>query len=307
MSTFEHTESDALTILGGAQRIRTRVRGFAPWTPRGETQQLLDQVRAVLNEYEDYLPLTIRQIFYRLVGAHDYEKTERAYARLCEHLNRARRARIISMNAIRDDGGTILAPVTWRDAAEFLAAVRAQASELMLDRTAGQKTRLVVQCEAAGMAPQLGRVTEEFCIPVLSGGGFDSVTDKHKFAAELADQDRPTEVLHVGDHDASGAHLFLAVAEDIAAFARELGGIVTFTRLAVTPEQIAEYGLPTAPPKETDRRAFQGQTCQAEAFAPDVLAGILRQALEERIDRRTLDRVLKRERSVRRELARLLP
>jgi hypothetical protein len=78
--------SEVLDLLGGAQRIKTRVRGFAPWSPRAETQVLLDQVRAVLGEYEDYLPLTIRQIFYRLVGAYEYEKTERAYERLCEHL-----------------------------------------------------------------------------------------------------------------------------------------------------------------------------------------------------------------------------
>jgi hypothetical protein len=68
-------------LLGGAQRKRVRVRGFAPWVPRGHTLRLLDQVRAVLGEYEDYLPLTIRQIFYRLVGAHNYEKEERAYER----------------------------------------------------------------------------------------------------------------------------------------------------------------------------------------------------------------------------------
>ena len=43
---------------------------------------LLGQVEAVLDEYADYLPLTVRQIFYRLVGAYGYEKTERAYARL---------------------------------------------------------------------------------------------------------------------------------------------------------------------------------------------------------------------------------
>jgi hypothetical protein len=242
---------DAQALLGGARRVRTRVRGFAPWSPQGATLRLLDQVRGVLDEYEDYLPLTIRQIFYRLVGAYEFEKSERAYARLCKHLNRARRARIIDMDVIRDDGGTVLAPQTWRDADEYLAAIRAEAAELMLDRTAGQSTRWVVSCEAAGMAPQLERVTQEYCIPVLSGGGFDSVTDKHKFAAELADHGRPTEVLHIGDHDPSGAHLFLAAAEDIKAFARELGGEVTFTRLAVTPEQIAEHNLPTAPPKST--------------------------------------------------------
>ncbi len=47
-------------LLGGAQRVRTRVRGFAPWTPRGATLELLEQVRGVLGEYEDYLSLTIR-------------------------------------------------------------------------------------------------------------------------------------------------------------------------------------------------------------------------------------------------------
>src|SRR6266487_1486294 len=119
--------ADADVLLGGAQRVRTRVRGFAPWSPKADTLALLDQVRGVLDEYEDYLPLTIRQIFYRLVGAHEYEKTERAYQRLIEHLNRARRARMIPMSAIRDDTGVILAPTTWRDAAEFLAAVREEA------------------------------------------------------------------------------------------------------------------------------------------------------------------------------------
>jgi hypothetical protein len=293
-------------LLGGAQRSRTRVRGFVPWSPRGETSRLLDQVRAVLGEYEDYLPLTIRQIFYRLVGARDYEKTERAYLRLCNHLNRARRARIISMDAIRDDGGTVLAPQTWRDADEFLAAVRGDAAELMLDRTAGQNARVVVHCEAAGMAPQLERVARPYAIPVRSGGGFDSTTDKYNFAAELVDQDRPTEVLDIGDHDPSGAHMFLAAQEDIQAFARELGGEVSFTRLAVTPQQIRRYRLPTAPAKPTDRRAFHGPTCQAEAFAPDVLAGILRTAIETRIDQHALDAVLQRERKVQRELMKRL-
>jgi hypothetical protein len=63
-------------LLGGAERTRTRVRGFAPWTPRASTEQLLAQVDLVLAEYVDHLPLTLRQIFYRLVGAHGYEKTE---------------------------------------------------------------------------------------------------------------------------------------------------------------------------------------------------------------------------------------
>jgi hypothetical protein len=292
-----------LDLLGGAMRTRTRVRGFAPWSPQAETLRLLDQVRAVLDEYEDYLPLTIRQIFYRLVGVHSYEKTERAYDRLCEHLNRARRARLILMAAIRDDGGTVLAPRNvWNSADEFLDVVREQATRVRVDRTIGQATRLVVMCEAAGMAPQLARVADPFDLTVMSGGGFDSLTDKYNFAAELARHNRPTEVFHIGDHDPSGVSMFLAFLEDVEAFTRDLGGHAAFTRLVVTPEQIAQYLLPTAPAKDTDRRAFSGQTCQAEALAPDVLARILSDAIASRIDLAVLERVKRREQQMRREL-----
>src|SRR5262244_702721 len=119
------TTRQAVHLLGGVQRIRTRVRGFAPWSPEKATLELLDQVQGVLDEYAAHLPLTIRQIFYRLVGAHDFEKSERAYQRLVEHLNRARRARIIPMDAIRDDGGVISEPNHWNSTEHFIATVRA--------------------------------------------------------------------------------------------------------------------------------------------------------------------------------------
>src|SRR5262245_7506874 len=120
--------SDHTLLLGGAEHKRARVRGFAPWTPQKETLALIARVNAVLREYADHLPLTVRQIFYRLVGAHGYDKTEHAYKRLGEHLNRARRARIIAMDAIRDDGGVIHKLASYTSAGEFLATVRWRAS-----------------------------------------------------------------------------------------------------------------------------------------------------------------------------------
>jgi hypothetical protein len=294
--------ADTLDLLGGATRTRTRPRGFVPWSPQAATLELLQQVRAVLDEYEDYLPLTIRQIFYRLVGAHEYEKTERAYERLCEHLARARRARLIPMDVIRDDGGIIAAPDHWENSEQFWATVRGIAKNFTLDRGAGQSTRLVAICEAGGMVPQLARIANPYGVSVMSGGGFDSLTDKHKFAAALASYGRPTVVQHIGDHDPSGVSMFLAFLEDVEAFTRDLGGCATFTRLAVTPAQIQQYSLPTAPPKDTDRRAFNGLTCQAEALAPDVLAQILRDAIESRVDLDVLNRVKQREKKIQRQL-----
>lgn len=267
---------------------RTRARGFAAWNPRPDTLALVGDVQAVLAEYSAHLPLTIRQAFYRLVATRAFDKTERAYSRLCETVNRARRAGVIDFASIRDDGAARYEPVAWRDADAFLADMRAEAQGFRLDRQAGQSVRLWVLCEAGGMAPMLARVANRYGVPVLTSGGFDSVTAKHDLAHELAAAmaaGERAEVLHLGDLDPSGVHLFSALAEDVGAMCQALAGDVpTFTRLAVTREQADRLALPTAPPKATDRRAFTGDTVQCEAIAPDVLSDILADAIEARRD-----------------------
>lgn len=307
MSKANRSSSSVEALLGGADRGRTRVRGFAPWHPSEQSLRLVEQVKAVLEEYTKQLPITIQQIYYRLVGVHGFAKDANARDRLGEVINRARRARLIPMEVIRDDGGKQSYPPSWRDELHFWDTVRGHAENFQLDRSQGQPVRLMVLCEAAGMVPQLARVTHGYGIPSLSSGGFDSTTDKHDFAHDIAEDGRPTEMLHIGDHDPSGAHMFIALMEDIEAFATDLGGSIVFTRLAVTPEQITDLALETQIKKPSDNRAFgTARTCQAEAIAPDILARIVREAIEGRIDHKALRRVLAREKQVRRELVQKL-
>lgn len=50
--------------------MSARARGFIEtWHPRTETWELLYRIRHVLDEYVEQLPLTLRRIFYILVGA----------------------------------------------------------------------------------------------------------------------------------------------------------------------------------------------------------------------------------------------
>ena len=56
-------------------------------------------MRNILTEYADYLPLTLRQIFYRLLGADGFPKTEDEDKILGEYLNRARRSGRIPQEA----------------------------------------------------------------------------------------------------------------------------------------------------------------------------------------------------------------
>lgn len=279
-----------------AQPKRTRPRGFAPWNPRPETLALVQDVQAVLAEYRAHLPLSNRQAWYRLVATRGFPKTENAYARLCEAVNRARRAGLIDFAAIRDDGPARYEPASWADPASFLADVLADAQRFRLDRQAGQAVRLWVLCEAGGMAPMLARVANPYGVPVLTSGGFDSLTAKHDLARELAaelETGTRAEILHLGDLDPSGESIFTSLAEDVATMCISLcGAEPVFTRLAVTREQAERLGLPTAPPKPTDRRQFTGDTVQCEAIAPDVQSDVLRDAIEARRDRDTAADVL---------------
>jgi hypothetical protein len=254
----------------------TRVRGMAPWAPRAKTLPLLANVEEILAQYVEQLPLTLRQVFYRLVAAYAYPKSENAYESLGETLNRARRAQVIPFDVIRDDGATVRWPREFLTAEDFWAMVNQQVEDFTLSAQDGQQQYLEVWVEAAGMVPQaFDAVNPKYGVPVFSSGGFDSTTVKYDAARRFLDRDRPTVVVHVGDYDPSGIALFEAAREDVTAFYVDLGGEQQpdFVRAAVTPEQIERFQLPTAPPKKKDKRsAFTDTiTVQAEALPPDVL------------------------------------
>ena len=285
---------------------RKRPRGFASWNPSGSTLEVLDAVNDVLDEYSANLPLTVRQIFYRLCGRNAIEKTEQGYGRLQEHLVRARRAGLIPFDAIRDDGFYRSTLNSWLSANEYINAIKLQSTDIETDRQLGQDRPAVIWCEARGMAPMLETVASRYGLPVMSSGGFDSLTTKHDMGLELSQVNGL--VLHLGDYDPSGEAMFTALEEDVLAFARHYGGEPSLERIAVTPEQIDRYQLETAPPKATDKRSgfTDSRTVQLEAFAPDDLLELLKSAITSRIDMDAYVSALKHEADMREELARRL-
>lgn len=270
-----------------------RPRGYADWSPKPETLALIENVNAVFQEYRDQLPLTLRQVFYRLVGAFGYEKTERAYSRLGEHLVRARRAQLIPMNYIRDLGGQQRGGTGFESIEEFMQDIREAAGGYSRDKTEGQQTRVELWCEAEGMIDQMARVANQYDIRSFSAGGFASVTVTYQIARRALAFDGPTVILHVGDYDPSGESIYDAIVQDASAFVwqeRRHRGVpdaaIIPRRVALTLEQVEEYDLPTAPPKSSDSRSanWDGDTCQAEAMPPDILQSVVREAVEAEID-----------------------
>jgi len=265
-------------IVTGRQYIKTRVRGFAPWNPEPLTLAVIAKVKEIIAEYA--IALTIRQIFYRLVGKYQYEKTEKAYDRLGEYLNRARRAGFLGWESFRDDGDIVPDIPGWSSPKDFWDVVRNTAKDYF--RTPDGDVYVEIWVETAGMQPQIQAVADPFGVRVIASGGFSGVMARRNAALRLIEiaKTKIVIILLIGDYDPSGQSIMDSAAEDILAFGAE----VTFERLAVTPEQAAQYSLISAPQKDTDKRGeYMAETYQAEALDPDTLAEIVRSRLTELI------------------------
>ena len=264
-----------------------RPRGYITnYQPRARTKALLADMLEVFREYADHLPLTARQVYYRLLGRAGYEKSSRLADRVQEHLVNARRARVIPFDWLRDDGAITDWPMAYASPEAFWENVSDQAHNYRLPRQAGQPRFFEVWCEAAGMAPQLARVSHNYGVPVFSGGGMSSLTARRDLVERIVTRQCPTTILYIGDHDSHGDDIFTVLREDVGAFVAEDGpdSSVEFVQVAVTLEQVRRHGLAASPDDE--------HKVQAEALPPDVLADTLRDAIVSRMDTEVFEAVL---------------
>ncbi|MFJ1673160.1 hypothetical protein ACIOK4_43775 [Streptomyces bottropensis] len=249
---------------------------------------VVDRAREIVEGHEG--GVTLRQVMYRLVSEGVLAHTPSMYRRLSSRLAQARREGRFPdlVDTLRE----VHAPPAWPDAGAFLSEA---VGWFGLDRTRGQKPALYVAAEKDTLRQLLTGWLAEYGIPVLVVRGFGSQSYVDVVRERTARDGREADLAY-GDYDQSGVHMFSALAEDVVAFAQAAGAEVQFERVAITPEQIAAYHLPTAPPKATDRRSFPGTTTtQAEALPPDILATIVREAIETHRDPEAHRQALARE------------
>lgn len=300
--------------IPASRKTHGRPRGYIEnYRPQQKTRVLLDDIAAVLEEYRDHWPLTVRQVFYRLIGAHGHPKDEVFYGKLCHHMANARRAGLIKFHAIRDDGVTTVRMTHFDGEDDFRRHLRELGEGYQRNKLANQDIHIEVWCEAAGMIHQLSDIAHDYSVRVYSSSGFDSLTAKKDLAERICEIGKCAVILHLGDYDPSGESIFQSVAEDVSAFVdadKPWNDVsVEFRRVALTARQVDAYRLPTAPAKSSDSRSkgWIGGTCQLEALAPDQIADILRDALDDLIDHDRLEVDIALERHERQKFVRALP
>lgn len=262
-----------------------------------KTVELIEAARAELGQYH---PMTLRQVFYRLVSGLVLENTEASYKGLSGHLVHARQLGMIPWEWIEDRLREPRHVSMWSDLADFAeTAARAYRRDVW----ATQPGYLEAWLEKDALSGVFGQVLESYGVTLNVGRGYDSWTSICQAAGRLEDD---ATILYFGDFDPSGEDMVRSLAERLGFF----GCQPEIIKVALNWEDIARHKLPPMPTKPSDSRApaFIAEhgdvAVELDALPPPVLRERLEGAVRERMDLDALAEVQElesRERDVLRE------
>ena len=253
--------------------------------------------RALLAIVRENQPCTVRQVFYQATVHGVVEKSEAGYARVQRALVELRRDRVMPYGWIVDNTRMMRKPRSYNSATDALAEC-AKFYRRNLWRDAEAYVEIWLEKDA--LSGVIYPIIETYDVPLMVARGYASLSFLQSAAEAIAAQERPSFIYHLGDHDPSGVN----AGEKIEQTLRELApsAEIHFERLAVHPEQIAAWNLPSRPTKSSDTRAKKfgyTQSVELDAIPPDTLRAIVQEAIERHIDAATIERLEVAEKSER--------
>jgi hypothetical protein len=243
----------------------------------------MDRIRrALIDTLDDDHPATVRQVFYRLVAGGVIAKSEGEYkSTVCRLLVQLRESGDVPYGWISDNTRWQRKAESYDDASTALR-ITAQAYRRALWND--QPHYVEVWIEKDALAGVLIEETNPWDVPLMVSKGFASITYLHAAALAIAARRKPAHVYLFTDYDRSG----IGIAGQIERRLRQYAPMATIhvERLAVTPEQIERWQLPTRPAKDTDvSRGWMGGECvDLDAIPPRLLRQLAREAIERHVD-----------------------
>jgi hypothetical protein len=261
---------------------------------------------------ESQYPMTLRQLYYRLVSVGAIPKTEAGYGKLKRLIVGLREDGTVPWDWLVDHTRAVFAARTWVGIEDLLNDT---AKLYRRDLMHQQEVAVQLWAESDSIGSVVAPVADRYCIPTFIGRGYAArgyLWSAARDAVGAYQDGKNVVILHIGDFDPSGVDIFRDVEETLRLYAlavrqrqpvaairstwsdrgvRGLTDWLTFERLALTQEQVDQYHLPARPPKMSDTRTakFVGRgTVEVEALPVDALLSIVEQAIVGCIDMETL-------------------
>jgi len=222
-------------------------------------------------------PMTVRQVFYQATVHRIVEKTEQGYDKVQIALANMRRAGAMPYDWIVDFTRWQRKPRTFRDVNHALQ----ETSRLYRkDLWASAGSYVEIWLEKDALSGLIMPVTAKYDVPLMVTRGYASLSFLSEAAEYMEAEDRPVFVYLACDFDPSGVN----AGEKIELTLRELAPTaeIHFERIAVTPEQITAWNLPSRPTKKSDSRAkgFGDISVELDAINPNSLRDLVGEAIK---------------------------
>lgn len=252
----------------------------------------LNMVLEVFGELEDYKPLTLRQVYYQLVGKGYIDNTVSQYGMLSNLIKWARIDGHIPWKDIEDRIRTYHDLTGWTDRDCFIEEeLHHFLTGYRRDLLQTQEHYIEAWIEKDALSSLFTRVATAYTVPVVVCRGFSSVSFLNDFRTRLAGcGDRWPVMLYFGDFDPSGMEML----ESMKITLRDELGInqIEFKRIALLKDDIFTYDLPNNPNalKRSDTRAKKHLKAHGElaveldALRPDILEDRIKEAIEWELD-----------------------
>lgn len=239
--------------------------------------------------------LTLRQLYYQFVARGMIPNKQTEYKRLGSVINDARLAGLIDWSMMEDRTRTVRGVTHWSDPSSIVEAVAKQYKE---DLWRDQKFRPEEKDALVGV---IERACRDLRVDYFACRGYTSQSAQYEAGQRFQRNQMAGQtpvVFHFGDHDPSGIDMTRDNTDRLSMFAR-IG--VDVRRLALNMSQVEQYDPPPNPAKETDSRAseyirrFGGQSWELDALEPTVIDRLIRDNINELIDRRKWNATLREE------------
>jgi hypothetical protein len=259
-------------------------------TAGGENRKTTALINAALKILAEQHPMTIRQLFYRLVSVNVIPNDLASYQRVSEAMTKSRDDDRCPFEWIADRSRPIYASSVFTDAADYADTVR---SGYRKNYWATQPEHVELWVEKDAIIGSIEDIASELGITIRVGRGYWSTTSAHKIAEHFASIDKPITAFYLGDHDPSGRDIPRDLDERVHYYG---SGDFVLERLAIHKSDITTFNLPPLPLKKksdgTDsdpraakfRREHGGEAVELDALPPVELRRRIEEAVKKHTD-----------------------
>jgi len=214
-----------------------------------------------------------------------------------------RRERLIPYEWIADNTRWMRKPATYKSLGDFFIYAAEYYRQDLWHRS---DSYIEVWLEKDTLAGVVYPITNEFDVPLMVCRGYPSESFVYEAADNIQSIEKPAYIYYFGDLDPSGWHISQNLEEKLLSF----GANIQFERIAVNPEQVSAWNLPTRPTKKTDTRNKQFvsevgniESVEVDAVHPDQLRQLVRDCIEQHIDEQQLQFLYQEEQLAKESLA----